>query len=201
MRDLSAIANQQAQRLASGQPAKPDGTKVANDVFKAMHGAYGKQFLDKFATGKLDANGHDEGIKSARMAWAHALKRFDVEVIAEALERMRRVHPVWPPALGEFERLCIEDAGPAIASARDVAEQLKALPCDGKAFASATKAARDAAMAKIRGASQAAAPAAGPDGMTLLKQAIASAVGAAGGDEAAELLRLDRALSPRKAAA
>lgn len=138
MRDINTVVPKVARALAHGDEPEKVSLKAVNDVFKAMHGSYGKQFLEKFATGIQDAGGHDEGIKSARMAWAHALKRFDIDVVGLALDRMRTVHPVWAPALGEFEALCVIAEGELRAKER-VDEALKALPCSGEAFSAATR--------------------------------------------------------------
>lgn len=146
MRDIATTVSNEAKRIQRGESSEVS-LKDANDVFKAMHGAYGKVFLDQYATGKLDGNGHDQGTKSARMAWAHALKRIDRTIVAEALELMRKAHPSWPPKLGEFELLC-DQAAKSLGVAAVVAEKLAALPCSGEAFSSATQQARDAARAR-----------------------------------------------------
>ncbi len=201
MADLATLAAGHARRIAGSTLADdPVTLEAVNEVFKAMHGAYGKPFLDKFSTGKLDAKGRDEGIKSARMAWAHALRRFSMDVIADALETMRKVHPSWPPTLGEFEALCTM-AVPQLQSAQAVAEKLQALPCSGEAFSAATSAAREAFKAQRAAMGLRPKPdPLQPNGIALLCAAVADAVATAGGNEAAELRRLDAVFSAKAGA-
>jgi len=199
MRDINTVVPKVARALAQGDEPEKVSLKAVNDVFKAMHGSYGKQFLEKFATGIQDAGGHDEGIKSARMAWAHALKRFDIEVVGLALDRMRTVHPVWAPALGEFEALCVIAEGELRAKER-VDEAMKALPCSGEAFSAATKEAREAFKRRYAESRRRPVREVGPDGMGDLCKAIADAVATAGGDEVAELRRLDAMFTKKEEA-
>ena len=153
-----------------------------NQVFKVLHGAYGSLFLAKFSTGELDENGKDKGIKSTRQVWAHGLRGMDGATITTALERVLDTHPEYPPTLPQFIALC------KAAKPSERPEELKQLGVSGKAFADATKAAREAALAKI-GSAKASKPEESP--LNALKNAIAGAVALAGGDEVKELMRLD----------
>ena len=85
-------------------------------------------------------------------------------------------HPEYPPTLPQFVALCKACAPRAV--------YVESLPPARPTPEIAKK-----ALAAIRTA-QATKPL--PSGLDLLKQAIADAVGCAGGNEAAELARLDR---------
>ena len=151
-------------------------TDDANNVFRVLHGFYGNLFLSKFATGDVTADGGDAGVASARAIWAHGLREFDVSVVKTALSRTMAAHPEYPPTLPQFVALCKAAAPRAVYQF--------ALPAPAVNQAAHAKRAREA-LERMKATT---APA---SGLTLLKQAIADAVGCAGGDEAAELVRLD----------
>ena len=157
-------------------------TDDANSVFRVMHGFYGNLFLSKFATGEAMAGGGDGGVASARAIWAHGLRSFDVGTVKTALARTIDTHPEYPPTLPQFVALCK-------ACAPRQAYQHAALPMSGALQAEKARVARDAALKSIKPATAANDA---PQGLQLLKQLIAQAVGLAGGDEAKELARLDR---------
>ncbi|WP_219209199.1 hypothetical protein [Variovorax boronicumulans] len=166
--------------------SQPDET-VINNVFKVMHGYYGNLFLSKFASGVLDARKRDMGVASARTVWAFSLHRFAEAVVVSALEKCQARHPEFPPSLPQFVTLCIA-CEPRKAftfeNAIGMSDELR-----GKHAAAArarNKAFAQAARQKLTGYVPL------PSGLEGLKRAIANAVGAAGGDEARELLRLDR---------
>jgi len=92
-------------------------------------------------------------------------------------------HPEFPPTLPQFVALCK-------ACAPRQVYQHAALPMSSALQAEKSKAARDAALKSIK---PVAALGAAPQGLQILKQLIAQAHGEAGGDEAKELARLDRA--------
>lgn len=154
-------------------------TEDANNVFRVMHGFYGNLFLSKFATGEVKADGSDGGVASARAIWAHGLRDFDLATVKTALARVMDAHPEFPPTLPQFVALCkacrpreaFQHALPPKAPNPEVARQ-----------------AREGLQALRAGI----AAAGSPTGLNLLKQAIADAVRCAGGNEAAELSRLDR---------
>lgn len=151
-------------------------TDDANNVFRVMHGFYGNLFLSKFATGEARADGGDGGVASARAIWAHGLRGFDLETVKTALARTMDAHPEFPPTLPQFVALCKASAP------REVYRV--ALPPAAVDRAEQAKKAREL-LESIRSAKPAV------NGLDLLKRAIADAVGCAGGNEGAELARLD----------
>lgn len=44
-----------------------------NEIFMRLHGRFGTQFLNQFATGSLTAEKKDEGIENAKRVWGSAL--------------------------------------------------------------------------------------------------------------------------------
>jgi hypothetical protein len=172
------------------QPREPLPPEVVNNVFKVLHGFYGNLFLSKFATGDVDPqSGEDRGLASARNVWGHGLREFDASTIKTALGRCIERHTEYPPNLPQFTQLCMAckvrevyklPEQPAIG----ISDELRA-----EIIAAQRQKARELAE-EIRAAQA-------PKELDALKQAIASAVAAAGGDEAMELLRLDRMLAPR----
>jgi hypothetical protein len=164
-------------------------------VFMVMHGYYGNLFLSKFSTGSLDDKGEDQGIANARRIWAHGLKAFDAETIKAALRECQSRHPEYPPSLPQFSSLCAAmkpratfNPGPA---AIGMSGQLRS---QYAARARAINEKHAERKARIETGYVPIAP--GLDG---LKQAIASAVGAAGGDEAKALRRLETMFQGGKA--
>jgi len=158
--------------------ATPNDT--ANNVFKVFHGFYGNLFLSKFVNGQTGSDGVDQGVISARAIWAHGLRDFDLSTVKTALARVIDAHPEFPPTLPQFVQLC------KACAPREVYRDT--LPPPKPDYAEQAKKAK-ARLAAMRAAQAATAPA---DGLAMLKRAIADAVGCAGGDEAAELARLDR---------
>lgn len=160
---------------------------VVNSVFKVLHGFYGNLFLSKFANGMLNAAGEDTGVISARGIWSHGLRTFTLDTVKTALARTMASHPEYPPTLPQFVALCKACAPRAV--------YLASVPEIG--MSQALRSTRAAKSREIVGrhryqavkAASAAKPL--PPGLDALKQAIADAVGAAGGNEAAELRRLD----------
>jgi hypothetical protein len=162
-------------------------------IFKVLHGHYGNLFFSRYQTGRLIDDqkdpdyGQDEGVVNARNLWARGLRHFDGATIRMALDRAKVVHPEFPPNLGQFEALCNackpreSYAGPA---AIEMSQELR----DKRLAENRRRAQEAAALARRPRA---------VDGLGTLKQAIAGAVAAAGGDEAETLLRLDRELSPK----
>ena len=159
-------------------------TDDANNVFRVMHGFYGNLFLSKFATGEVTSNGGDGGVASARVIWAHGLRGFEVETVKTALARTMDTHPEFPPTLPQFVALC-----KACAPRQVYQHQAPALAMSPALRAERSKAARELAL-KHSPTTKTKTP---PAGLQVLKLLIAGAVGLAGGDEARELMRLDRA--------
>jgi len=167
----------------------PMTTDTVNNVFKVMHGFYGNLFLSKFSSGEMTGGGEDSGVVSARQVWAHGLRDFDGQTVKAALGRCMDAHPEYPPSLPQFVALCAaarprQAWRPAVhAPALEMSQELR----DKR---------RNEALAKARELVEQ-REAVEQAGLNPLKRAIADAVAAAGGDEVATLLRLDRVLTQR----
>lgn len=123
------------------------------------------------------------------------MRNFNPDTVKTAFRQAVQVHSEFPPTLPQFVALCHAnkprqtyrpDAGAAIemgqplrsayaAKAREINARY-----DAKGYSRATQTQPDDSVG----------------GLDLLKQAIAQAVACAGGDEAIELMRLDRLLAP-----
>jgi len=178
------------------QTTPPMPADAVNNVFKVMHGFYGNLFLSKFSTGALDADGADGGITSAKQIWAHGLRDFDGGTVKSALSQCITEHPQYPPSLPQFVSLC---------RANKPREAYRApQPVIGMSQELRSKYARQAREINARHAQRAIDKRTGfieiEPGLQGLKRAIANAVATAGGDEVAELRRLDAMFSPGAAA-
>ena len=166
-----------AIRAAHSEPPMPN---AADAVFRAMHGFYGQLWLSKFATVQAGPDAADAGVVSAKAMWAHGLRDFDAVTVRHALRQCLERHPEFPPSLPQFMVLC---------RANQPRESYRpALPMSGALVAERSKAEREKLRAlrqRLRGEA--------PDatGLPALFAAIADAVSCAGGDEAAELRRLE----------
>lgn len=176
------ITDQQFQ--AAQQPV--DETTV-NNVFKVMHGYYGNLFLSKFATGVVDDRGRDKGVGSARTVWAHALRAFPDGVVLTALERCQVQHADFPPSLPQFVSLC-----KACAPRKTYQPEVPAIGMSQELRSRNAAKAREIFERHAARAAGRPVGAATEQGLPGLKALIAGAVAAAGGDEVAELRRLDR---------
>lgn len=170
------------------QPQSPQADEtIVNNVFKVLHGCYGNLFLSKFASGVTDTAGRDKGVASARTVWAFSIRRFSEGTVVAALERCQTMHPEFPPSLPQFLAVC------AACEPREVYRPDNAI---GMSNELRSQYARQARAINEKHADRAGRRSAGPrpaaSGLDGLKQAIANAVGCAGGDEVGELLRLDR---------
>lgn len=174
--------------VGTAQPQPQLDDEGIRHVFKVLHGFYGNLFLSKWAIGRVEENGEDEGITNARRIWAYGLREFDLDDIKLALRRCQASHPEFPPSLPQFVALC-EAAKPRktwqppAQPALEMSEELR-------------QQRRSEAARKAREALQRWQDVGEVSGLEALKQSIASAVGAAGGDEASALLRLNRDLAP-----
>jgi hypothetical protein len=172
-------------------------------VFKVLHGQYGNLFLAKFATGQLagpgevdstgqSIEGHDKGIVTARQIWAYDLRTFDWATVETSLAQCIKRNPDFSPNLPQLLAICAANKPRAVYKPE--------LPAIGMGQALRSKYAAQAREINARHAQKAMQKrlgTAGPvSGLNGLKQAIADAVANAGGDEAAELIRLDLLLSP-----
>ena len=171
--------------VCQAEPVQPKET--VNNVFKVLHGFYGNLFLSKFANGLINDAGEDTGVISARGIWSHGLRSFTLGTVKTALARTLAAHPDYPPTFPQFVALCkacepresYRPAVPAIGMDQPLRSQY------------AAKAREIVAMHAAKAVQAAEADKPLPAGLDALKQAIADAVGTAGGNEAAELHRLD----------
>lgn len=175
----------------AGEPRPEPNEGGVKRVFMVLHGFYGNLFTSKFATGIVE-NGEDQGMASARRVWAHGLSEFDADTIKLALRRCQAAHPEFPPSLPQFVALCEsarprEVYRPPAQPALEMSEELRQ-----QRRSEAARKAKEAAE-RWRNVSEV-------SGLDALKQSIASAVGAAGGDEVVALVRLNRMLAPRAVA-
>ena len=138
--------------------------RAAHGVFSALQLRYGRLFIFRFLTGAKNEDGTDKGIAKARSGWANYLAQFPDAVIAKALESVVNGSFALPPTLTEMAALC-----EAVMRGRPIEQDDDA----GKGT--------DAELLSVAG-------------LDILKRAIADAVANAGGDEARELVRLDRML-------
>lgn len=174
-----------AEQFSSAQP-QPDES-IVNNVFKVFHGFYGNLFLSKFSSGVTDAAGRDKGVASARTVWAFSLRKFSEQTVVAALGRCETLHPEFPPSLPQFLAVCAACAPRATYRVENAIEMSGELRSRYARQAREINARHDAKALRCKTGF---IPL--PNTLDGLKQAIASAVGEAGGNEAAELLRLDR---------
>jgi hypothetical protein len=186
--------------------AKSERFDAVNDVFKVFHGFYGNLFLSKYSTGQVgkagDVNasgrsieGQDLGVLSAKQIWSHGLRGFDRSTIKSALTQCMERNPEFPPSLPQLVALC-KAAQPRAAYVPDIPAIAMGAPLRSRYAAQAREINAKHAAQVVQKRLGAIEFAPGIDG---LKQAIAGAVGAAGGDEVHELLRLDKLLAKRVA--
>lgn len=177
------------------QAQRADSDVTVKRLFMLFHGWYGALFLSKFATGELDDEGKDRGIKSARMVWSSELRLYPEDVIRSAADRCKTEHPKYPPSLPEFAALC--KATMPRKTMRETNE-LGRLGISGELRSEYSRQVREQANARLQERKDAAAGTVHvSDGLDGLKQLIAHAAALAGGDEAGELARLDRLLFKR----
>lgn len=98
---LANLAQQEARRPTAAQKSE-----AAQHVFRVLHGFYGNLFTAKFASGQALPDGGDEGLESAKAVWGHALYRFSLETVKDALAACLKEHAEYPPSLPQFVTLC-----------------------------------------------------------------------------------------------
>lgn len=192
MHNAGAIADEAIRAAAA-----PVSQDAATFLFRMLHGNYGNLFFSKFATGEVIADGvdkgGDKGLVSARQVWAHRLRGFDAPTIKAALRRCEEKYIEFPPSLPQFLDLCR-----ACAPRAQTPPPVK-VGMSGELRYNYAAEVRERNRRHIEAARQVAighVPV--PESMVGLKLAIAGAVALAGGDEAAELLRLDRMFAATK---
>ena len=182
-----------ASQIQAAAQTEPNDV-IVKDVFRALHGFYGTLFTAKYATDQVDAAGKDKGILSARMVWGYELRRFDRQTVGSAIDACMKAHLEYPPGLPQFVALC--------AASQPRETYRPGVPEIGMAQALRSQYARQAREINARHAAVAMSRKTGyvelAPGLAGIKQAIANAVAEAGGDEVAELLRLDRMLAARE---
>lgn len=191
---LKPINPSQAVESAHNGQSLP--VEVINELFKVLHGRYGQLFLSKYATGRVNDQGHDMGVISARQVWAHDLRGQTPQAVKGAIERMRTDYPEFPPSGPQFLALCNREARD-LQGAQEVEQARLRLPASGRAHSDATKAAREAALAKIAEHTRLRKPAE-ESGINALKSLVAEAIALAGGDQVRELRRLDFMFAPKE---
>lgn len=181
---LSAITSTGAHQATTENNA----ATTVKRLFMVFHGWYGNQFLSKFATGELDDQGKDRGIKSARMVWTSELSKFSTETVMAAAARCKEDHQKFPPNLPEFLALCR-----ACAPRNSTPVQQAGIGMSPELRSVYSRRARASAISSLKSRVDAVTgymPL--PVSLDGLKIAIAGAVACAGGDEAKELLRLEK---------
>lgn len=180
-----------AQKAIHGAKNQAENTLekvLVSDVFVALHGFYGVLFMSKFATGEVDSSGKDKGIVSAKRVWASELSKFDRETVGAAIEACKTEHKQYPPSLPEFLDHCkarqirkvYQPTVPEIAMSQALQSEYAKRSREINEKHNQRVIDRKTGYVEV------------PTGLDGLKQCIAAAVGAAGGDESKELLRLDR---------
>ena len=109
MADCASVADlAQAHVLSGGgdSPGKPQASAMVRQLFVLLHGAYGVQFLSKFATGEMDSRGKDKGVRAAMLVWDSGLRDFPEDVVRSAAERFMGQSPEFPPSLPQLQALC-----------------------------------------------------------------------------------------------
>ncbi len=130
----------------------------------------------------------DAGIVSAREIWGHGLRKFNPGTVKAALSKCMEAHPEYPPSLPQFVALCAacapreayKPAQPAVTMSPELRSTYTARAREITARHAKEAAERRLGIVEL------------PEGLAGLCQAIANAVATAGGDEVAELARLDR---------
>lgn len=102
MKQITHYAEQAVHAAATPREA----SLTVQKLFVVLHGAYGNLFLSKFATGDLNGEGKDKGVRAAMLVWSSALSGFPDDVIELACRRLQVQHPDFAPNLPQFVREC-----------------------------------------------------------------------------------------------
>lgn len=73
-----------------------------NKIFDRFHGRFGNAFAAKWQTGRINANGIDEGILNAKKVWAEDLAGYTPEEITRGLQTRYD----FPPDVDKFMKAC-----------------------------------------------------------------------------------------------
>ncbi|WP_143062186.1 hypothetical protein [Paraburkholderia diazotrophica] len=153
-------------------------------LFMLLHGMYGNSVLDKYRIGQVDDDGEDVGMKSARSVWLNGLREFPQPIVMKALAKCTEKHKTFPPTLPEFRDIC-KSLMPRQWTAGTEAPRLEMSEAlRSEQVQRARRAIAETRLQREGGIRTS-------EGIKGLHVLIAKAVGHAGGDEAATLLRLD----------
>lgn len=182
-----------AERAVALADTKPAASTETKQLFMMLHGMYGNLFVSKFATGELNDNGKDKGILSAMKVWEATLKKYsrdDNSIIEVAVEACKTKHVEYPPSLPQFVALCEAELSsmPRPTFFEQCGTGRVLVGVDAKFMQERRKRIAEEHIAKAKQAKAKQAT-----GLDQLKQLIAQAKALAGADEAAELLKMDRA--------
>lgn len=155
-------------------------------LFMLLHGMYGNIVLDRYRVGQTDDNGDDIGMVTARSVWLNGLREFTSEIVLKALARCSDKHKTFPPTLPEFRDLCksLQPASWRTQSHRDAPRLEMSDALRTEQVERARRAIAETRLQREGGIRTTL-------GLPGLHVLIAKAVGHAGGDEAATLMKLD----------
>lgn len=153
-------------------------------LFMLLHGMYGNTVLDKYRIGQVGDNGEDVGMAAARSVWLNGLREFNAPILKQAIAKCADKHKTFAPTLPEFRDIC-KSLTPRKWDTQGTAPRLEM----SEALRSEQVERSRRAIADIRLRRDGGIRT--DDGIKGLHVLIAKAVGHAGGDEAATLLKLD----------
>jgi len=196
-KDVSKLADEMLSRLENRVYQSSGGEMEINsmNVFRGLCGAYGSAaVLSKFSNGVLNDDGVDMGMLDAHAMWANSLRMYDMAMLKEVIAMCIDTYIKWPPNLPEFLLICRA----CKRSTEDIVLPAINYNVDEKKFSQnrenalrfITQSRKDRPNSLNRAEVV-------EGGLDDLKIAIATAVRDAGGDDAVELLRLDRMLNAK----
>ncbi len=109
MTNFSSVADLAEVHVLAGLgelPGEPEVDVMVKQLFSLLHGAYGVLFLSKFATGMVDKQGRDKGVRAAMLVWGSGLRDYSGDVVRAAAERFMVQSPAMPPSLPQVQALC-----------------------------------------------------------------------------------------------
>lgn len=94
-------------KIGSDEQAKTASKRTPTGwLFQYLHGCYGSLFLSQYASGVIDAKGHDRGVYSDMQVWASELAEFPQDVIETVARGLGASNPKYPPSLPAFCSFC-----------------------------------------------------------------------------------------------